>query len=777
MSTPDPPFPLYGPLPGGQVAIEASAGTGKTYTLAVLATRFLAERDVAPSELLIVTFTRAATAELRSRIRTQLVSTAAALGSDATDFGADELSADLAREDRRIRYDRLERAVADFDAAAISTMHSFAAQVRSTLGVSSAIDPDARLTTDAAELVRHACADALATASASGVPYGELPTLTALVDATERFVGDPDMDLEPLASRPGAAPEHVRLRELVLASEANLLDRRQASGTMGFDDVLSQLRASLGDRSAASVIAALRSRFSVVLIDEFQDTDRVQWEIFSTLFGADAPDSTLVLVGDPKQAIYRFRGADIGVYLEAVGDAPGTERYTLDRNWRSDGAAIAAMQRFFAGATFGDEAIGFVPVRASTEHEDQRMRGAGGESLSGLAVRVAVGDWLPRAKNLPNAPKTGRIVYRDMVAHIRDLLDGATIPVEGGGGALRRLEPSDVAVLVTSGGQARAAQNALRLQGVPAVVAGAGSVLSSWASDQVRLLLAAMERPADVRRVRAYALSWFEAWSPERVARATDVDLAALQERLAEWTAQLAVRPVAEVLASVWDDTDVVARVLGYYDGDRNVTDLDHLAELLHDERAPGHVRRGRTRLLPRPPTAVGGGPRDRRRRGGPADRVRGPGSPDHDGVEGEGPAVPGGLPADAVAPGPELRRGRVHGPGDRPAHHGPGQRQGLAGPCGGAGPQGARPHRGGLRAAAPPVRGPHPRPAPHRPLVGRRLRGCDAGTQPLPVRPWTRRVRSTRRSSPEVRARSPRSRTCPTASDPSPRAPTGPSP
>jgi len=606
VSGPPDTFPLLGELPTGQVAIEASAGTGKTFTLAALATRYLAERRIAPSELLIVTFTRAATAELRSRIRGQMVASAAALADGAPPPG-DELSAHLAAEEREERHDRLVRAVADFDAATISTMHSFAGQVRSTLGISAAVDPDARLTADVAPLVRHACADALATASAGGVPVDDLPTLTQLVTATERFVGDPDMVLEPTPDRDTATPAQVQLRHLVLASQANLVDRRQGAGTMGYDDVLKQLRSALVDQRSASVVEALRRRFSVVLIDEFQDTDAVQWEIFSTLFGAGASDRTLVLVGDPKQAIYRFRGADISVYLRAVGPGSGTTTSTLRTNWRSDGAAVEAMQHVLAGATFGDPAIAYVPVEASEGHRDLRMTddAAGGAPLSGLAVRVAVGDRLPRSGKLPSTPGTARIVNRDLVAHIRRLLDSASIPDEDEATGRRRLRPKDVAVLVTSGAHGRAAQHALRRQGVPAVLAGAGSVLSSWAADQVRLLLSAMERPADLGRVRAYALSWFEARPPDEVAVADDEALAVLQERLADWTSRLGSRPVAEVLAAIWAESGVVTRLLGRFDGDRNVTDLDHLAELLH-EGAP-HGRSGVAgllALLDRPPVS-----------------------------------------------------------------------------------------------------------------------------------------------------------------------------
>jgi exodeoxyribonuclease V beta subunit len=580
------PFEPLGPLPTGRVAIEASAGTGKTFTLAALATRYLAEQDIAPSDLLIVTFTRAATAELRSRIREQMIEAAAALGSD--DLGESALVHHLASADRDVRRRRLELAVADFDAASISTIHGFAAQVRRSLGLSSAIDPDARLVAGTDDLVVAACADALAAASVRPLPPGDFPSLRILVESTKKKIGGPDLVLVPDGSDDNVDASYVLVHDLVVDAIARLEARRRVEGSIGFDDVLIELRDALASSSAAAAIDALRSRYKVVLIDEFQDTDRVQWEIFSTLFGHPDSGSSLILVGDPKQAIYRFRGADVSVYLDAVRDQSLHGRFTLTTNWRADGACIDGLHALFDGSTFGDPSIRYVPVQPSEVNRDRRMwdrpeTDAAGASLSGLNLRIAPKAELPLGEDgKTDSDAVYRLIENDVAAHVRDLLDRARIPKSAEDPMLRDLDPSDVAVLVTAWNQAYDLQRAFARQGIPAVVAGSGSVLTSEAAMQVRYLLDALARPGDLRRVRTYALSWFELWPIDGVASADDRSLAVLQERLTTWSARLADRPVVEVLAQIWQETRVVAKVLGLADGDRNVTDLDHVAEVLH---------------------------------------------------------------------------------------------------------------------------------------------------------------------------------------------------
>jgi exodeoxyribonuclease V beta subunit len=152
-------FSLVGTLPEGRMAIEASAGTGKTFTLAGLVVRYVAEADIALDKLLIVTFTRAAAAELRDRVRTRLAEAVVALAGPGELADAEELFGFLAKTDRERRLERLRRAVVDFDAATITTIHGFAQQVLCTLGSAAPGDLEARLLEDTNELLYSVCAD------------------------------------------------------------------------------------------------------------------------------------------------------------------------------------------------------------------------------------------------------------------------------------------------------------------------------------------------------------------------------------------------------------------------------------------------------------------------------------------------------------------------------------------------------------------------------------------------------------------------------------------
>jgi exodeoxyribonuclease V beta subunit len=358
------PFDACGPLPSGVTVLEASAGTGKTFTIAALATRYVA--DGLPLEhLLIVTFTRMATSELRDRVRERMVS--AEQGLSRVLLGVDPDPADdilrlLAcgpEDDVRRRRDRLTRALSDFDVATIATTHGFCQHVLGGLGVAGDVERDIAFVEDSRYLVDEVVADLY-------VRFFHRPnhpakfTLAQALKLGELAVGNPDAALMP-ANAPHDSGPQLRYR-LAKRVREEVDRRRRLAAALTYDDLLTRLRDTLAHPvRGETACRRLRERYKVALVDEFQDTDPIQWEIMRRAFAG--PGSTLVLIGDPKQAIYAFRGADVYAYLQAAAMA-GTQA-TLEVNWRSDQALLDAYDALFAGARLGHEGIVYRDVRAA----------------------------------------------------------------------------------------------------------------------------------------------------------------------------------------------------------------------------------------------------------------------------------------------------------------------------------------------------------------------------------------------------------------------------
>ena len=365
-----PSFDPCGPLPIGVTVLEASAGTGKTYTIAALAARYVAEGT--PLErLLLVTFTRMATGELRARVRERLVSVEAGLRralAGAAPRGDDEvvaLLADATETEVRSRCERLSRALANFDAATIATTHGFCQEVLASLGIAGDLERDTTFVEDLSDVVDEVVDDLYVRRFHGGdtPPFDRSHAAVIARVAVQNPAA-------PIAEAVGAVPETRRRLALAVREEFDRRKRRMA--VMTYDDVLTRLDDTLAGEGGGAAADQLRSRYGVVLVDEFQDTDPIQWDIMRRAFGEAGV--TLVLIGDPKQAIYAFRGADVYAYLEAARSAQ--THATLDVNWRSDQGLIDAYDAIFTGTKLGHEEIVYRQVRAAATHAAARMHGA-----------------------------------------------------------------------------------------------------------------------------------------------------------------------------------------------------------------------------------------------------------------------------------------------------------------------------------------------------------------------------------------------------------------
>ncbi|MBL8727596.1 MAG: UvrD-helicase domain-containing protein, partial [Planctomycetes bacterium] len=446
------------PLDRGTVLLEASAGTGKTYTLVGLLLRLLLEQRIEKLEqALVVTFTIAATEELKTRLRSAIETLLAVIGGAPC---AEPLLRRLAGLDGA--EPRLRQALDDFDRAPIATMHGFckrlldesAFETRQPFRLDFVVDllpllhraaadvlrrtyapepdlrqavltlakltpdalveqyrlwrryPDVQLAPDdpdaaarlqaiagplqrAAQHFDAACRQNIASFQwrANASPFDDAPEA-----ALDRFATDlaaqpllalgllvrlapanvvadlVNKSVQPLphpfftacdevAAAVGTATEHLRA-QLLHDLDVLLARDKQRQHVLSFDDLLQRTHAALHDPARKPVLlAAIQERYRVALIDEFQDTDALQYRIFATCFR----DRPLFLVGDPKQSIYGFRGADLRAYLDASADAAARE--TLDVNFRSSAPLVAAVAQLFgAPHAFVEPRIGLPAV-------------------------------------------------------------------------------------------------------------------------------------------------------------------------------------------------------------------------------------------------------------------------------------------------------------------------------------------------------------------------------------------------------------------------------
>lgn len=347
---------------------------------------------------------------------------------------------------------------------------------------------------------------------------------------------------------------------------------KRRRGWLTFDDLLGRLRDALADpRHGRTLVRTLGDQYQAALIDEFQDTDLVQYEIFSKLF----PRSPLFLIGDPKQAIYRFRGADVFAYMMARRNARST--FTLQKNWRSTQALVDSINTLFRASErpFVFEEIPFVPVTAAGRADEEPLAG---DSLAPLQWL-----WLPAIHNKQQA---GQKIRRGVALEISRLLGGG-MTVDG-----RPLRPGDIAVLVRTNDQAQAMQRALRRLGIPAVLGQAGDVYQSDEMGELERLLRGIVDPGRSDRVRAACATRLWGDDAHRLLELERDDLAWQRQvdRFAEARREWLQSGFMPMMQRLIDERHMRRRLLGLSDGERRLTNLLHAVELLHQASHERHL-------------------------------------------------------------------------------------------------------------------------------------------------------------------------------------------
>src|SRR5690625_3198199 len=604
-------FDITDPLPRGTTVLEASAGTGKTWTIAALATRLIAEGELGITDLLIVTFTRAATKELRSRVRDRLQQVAGDLdlirsgappGEEhdplvrflATGAGPRSTPAPavLGEAELGARIGRLREAAWDIDAATISTIHEFCHDVLRGIGVAGEGGGGHTLVDSAADLLAEVVDDLyLHMFSSSDAPPFDHATARRIATAV---TNNPSAEIRPAEAPPGEGPPGegpgegsapaAQRSAFAHAVRAEFQRRKRDRGVLTFDDVLTGLADSLDPpasdpargRNAELARDRVRERWKTVLVDEFQDTDDTQWRILKAAFHGERD---LILIGDPKQAIYSFRGGDINTYLEAVRTAP--HAYTLGHNYRADEPLVEATGGILRDAELGHEQIRVRPIAAGKRRTEVKL-----PTDAGGRIRIRVVDIENFTLSRTKFPRIGELreaIAGDVAIDIAELLAQPPQVRDSATDSWRDAEPSDIAVLCHTNRDARQVQQKLADLGIHGVVSGGSSVFTSEAAAQWLTLLDAMDQRGNTGLARAAALGPFFAYTGADLAEDPDAVLDDVTARLREFDHLLTTSGCAAVFEAAQGgrEASMAARVLGHVGGERLLTDLRHLSELM----------------------------------------------------------------------------------------------------------------------------------------------------------------------------------------------------
>ena len=755
--------PLTLPLRGSQL-IEASAGTGKTFTIAMLYVRLVLGhggeaaahgRALTPRDILVVTFTEAATQELRDRIRARLAQAADVFRvspQDVTPPQQTDLLHDLRAEyphrEWALCARKLDLAAQWMDEAAVSTIHGWCNRMLHEHAFDSLSLFTQTLETDPSELraevvrdywrqfyvplsqdelqqvtgfwkhpneLEKAVRDVLDLADklAEQAPpsawlqqceqdrrtrltelkepwprwieeFGQLlqeaneqrhfdrqilgpAHYTRWLAAIKHWATTPAEQLElgnaawdrltptglAQAWRHDTPPHHAVLDQLArvreaqrhlpspkagllahaarwIAAEFKATQQRRAQ--LGFDDLLSNLDAALQGKNGARLADVIRHQFPVALIDEFQDTDPLQYRIFERIYAPErnAQDSTLILIGDPKQAIYAFRGADIHTYLKARA-AVGGRLHTLGTNYRSTPALVEATNHCFlqveqqaesAGAFLfrrdGDNPVPFIPVSAQGLSESFDVQG---HTPAPLCLTV-----------LPPASKLSKDAYIQQMAEISatQLVDWLQLGQLGQAGFVKPgqplvpFKPADVAILVNNRQEAQSMRRALARRGVRSVyLSDKDTVFDTPQATEVYRWLLACAEPDNDRMLRA-ALSTATLGLDLAALDELHTDELAWESRLEQFKGYREVwrkQGVLPMLRRLLIDFDCAARLLQLQtdawgqSGERILTDLLHLAELLQQASVALEGEQALIRFLAEHMAQAQGGTEDKKLR------------------------------------------------------------------------------------------------------------------------------------------------------------------
>lgn len=667
----------------GVSLVEAGAGTGKTFNIASLYVRVILEKELLPPNILVLTFTEAATAELKSRLRKRIIESISALEGGEVN---DEFLLGLKEKYSPEKTEILKKALYTFDEARVSTIHGFCQRLLKERPIEFGVSPEFEILTDERELLQDIVdaywrdfykasesdfksslqfhlfelgydpdkllKDVLEIRGANTeiiepavIPVSEFEEIftrfvklrdeafktinSERAQFEETFNGDSlnkrdynqykflymEEAIDWLNSYPVSLKEYHKLKlfsseklkpkknksipefrtvEIVdqlreILAEFSLLlpsllleschqiiesyeNVKNDGHILSYDDLLLKVEEGV---KAPDLSRTIRKELPVALIDEFQDTDPVQYSIFSSIY-KDSSDTCFFMIGDPKQAIYAFRGADIHTYLKAKNDADPEQVYSLKNNFRSNPDMIQSVNEIFSvqPESFRLNGLEFEEARFPDTEDPDKKR------LSKKEIEVRPLQFIELETETTSKtdyiPELCESVASEIVSLLEDdfSIDQNT------------LSQKDIAVLVRTRDQASKVQDALRLRGVKSVLNSRESVFRTIEAEELLLVLSAIHDPSFEALVRA-AIS-------TRLMGFKASDILRFQEQTSEWENILLrfhdlnklwnSHGVSSLLDKLIMEFNVELNLASWFDAERRITNLQHITELIKKE-------------------------------------------------------------------------------------------------------------------------------------------------------------------------------------------------
>jgi exodeoxyribonuclease V beta subunit len=677
--------------------VEASAGTGKTYNIASLYVRVLLELDLEPSQILVMTFTEAATAELKLRLRDRIKASLAMLKGEKTPD--DEFFESLIAADYEMAEEKLKRSLDTFDEAAVFTIHGFCNRLLTEYSVQFDVPPNVELLTNSDELLQE-CVDeywiefnqnaevdtlqwftlnylidrgfgpdelkdvvgkVMGKTKARVVPDIRLHSLKPILDEMmevyfrtrdqwkvdkeslkeilfsghlngnrynknklneywnaltewiecEEFTFEYPAELSKFSlylfeSFNKSAPDYEVLdvcrsierflelaenlsslkiafiNESVMAIQDRFNNLKSNRQVLSYDDMLTKVEEGLCSESSASLRRRLADKYPFALVDEFQDTDKIQYNILKSIY-QNRPSTGLFMIGDPKQAIYSFRGADVYTYLEAKSDVTNDQAYGLTSNFRSNSKMIEGVNQLFSGSqnSFIEKDIQFQKATFPKSKADENyLYNKLGHKINPLQF-IGIDE-----ESYSNKTQLKDDIYSALTREILNLLSGDYRLKIGDSKELIEVKEKDIAILVWKGADGEKIQEILREAGIKSVLRSNSSVFSTEESKDLFRVLNAILNLSHESGIKAALVSPLIGYDAlDLLSLDEDENLwAGLISRLTDVRDEWNRNGIESSLNLFFETFKVLENLSTLKNAERKISNLLHLTELLSQE-------------------------------------------------------------------------------------------------------------------------------------------------------------------------------------------------